>query len=128
MPAGIFHFTNKSDDERDAIEVGATLDRTFEYKDNAGAAINLTGYTARMQVRDKADATVAILDLKSTSGTIVLGGAAGTVRLLMPEAQMRAITVTEGVYDLDLVSGSTVIKFLAGDVEFTPRVTHQEDA
>ena len=64
MLAGIYHLT---------IEQGATLDRTLTWTDGDGVLVDLTGYTARAQVRDGKDATSAEVDLTTENGGITLG-------------------------------------------------------
>lgn len=62
--------------------------------------MDLTGYTARMQVRAEASSTgVPILSLTTGANGIVLGGAAGTITCSRTSAQL-----TEGVSGLDLSS------------------------
>ena len=88
---------------------GATFDRTITWRDSNDALVNLTGYTARMQVRSVTDSSTVILSLTTENSRIVLGGAAGTIRLLVVAADMAAVTETNCVYDLELVSGSGVV-------------------
>lgn len=62
--------------------------------------MNLTGYTARMQIRATADAATAILSLTSSPAAgLTLGGAAGTIT-----AQLTHTQLTEGASGLDLSS------------------------
>ena len=49
---------------------GADYDKTFTVTQN-GTALNWTGYSARMQVRDSSDATATLLSLTNGSGIIV---------------------------------------------------------
>jgi hypothetical protein len=44
-------------------------------------AINLTGYTARMQVRSTLESAEALIELTTANGRIALGGSAGTITL-----------------------------------------------
>lgn len=102
---------------------GATFERTLTYKLN-GAAVNLTGWTARMQVRQRHIADTALLDLTTANGGITLGGAAGTISLLATDTQTGALP--EGVwrYDLELIDGSGKVKRLVeGSFTVTPQVT-----
>lgn len=111
---------------------------------------NLTGYTARMQVRAKSETTSTILSLTSSPAAgITLGGAAGTIALALTAAQLDTATldlstitapeawVSEelpdggvlrgfglvGVYDLEIVSGAVVTRILQGQVVFDAEVT-----
>lgn len=101
---------------------GATLDKTFTWKDSAGTAINLTSYTAKMQIRSKLGDPGVLVELTHVDG-ITLGGAAGTVRIQRTAAQTAAYGWPRGVYDLELISGGVVKRFLEGDVIVSPEVT-----
>lgn len=88
-------------------------------------AIDLTGFTARMHMRDTLEATTPFLTLTTENGGIALGGAAGTVDLLASAAATSSISATSGVYDLELVAGDgvTVTRLLEGLVTISPEVT-----
>ncbi len=104
---------------------GATFSEQIEWKDENGVAIDLTGFTARMHMRDTLEATTPFLTLTTENGGITLGGAAGTVDLLASAAATSAISATSGVYDLELVAsdGVTVTRLLEGLVTISPEVT-----
>jgi hypothetical protein len=103
---------------------GATFQLRVIWKDSTGAAINLSGYTARMQMRERLTSTTTLADMTTENGGISLGGAAGTVDLLLTAAETAAITAIRGVYDLELVSASGVVsRVLGGSVDFSKEVT-----
>lgn len=104
---------------------GATFSEQIEWKDENGVAIDLSGFTARMHMRDTLEATTPFLTLTTENGGIALGGAAGTVDLLASAAATSAISATSGVYDLELVAGDgvTVTRLLEGLVTISPEVT-----
>lgn len=105
------------------IEQGATLDRTFTWKDSTGTEVNLTGYTARCQVRRSQAGAEKLLDLTTENGGITLGGIAGTIQL-NASAAVTALLSGFGAYDLELISGGGVVKrLLQGKVTFSPNVT-----
>lgn len=85
---------------------------------------DLTGYTARMSIREDIDSASAVLSLTTENGGIALGGALGTISLLATEAQTAALTILTGVYDLELVYGSTVTRLLSGIIVVSQEVTH----
>lgn len=114
MPAGSYDIT---------IEQGATYDTTFTWTNSAGSAVNLTGYTARLQIRESVDAASTLVSLTSSSG-ITLGGVAGTVQVTISATATAALTPGRAVYDLELVSGGGVVtRLLEGAVRITPEVT-----
>ena len=106
------------------IEQGATFTRTITWKDSTGAAVNLTGYTARMQIRERVDSATALVSLTQASG-IALGGSDGTITLTITSALTDALpNMKKGVYDLELVSsGGIVTRLIQGEVVVSPQVT-----
>lgn len=108
-----------------AIEQGTTFSQQLIWKDGASALINLTGYTARMQVR----ATIAAPDpplvtLTTENGGIALGGAAGTITLTISATATAGYSWVAGVYDLELISASAVVtRLVKGSITVDPEVT-----
>lgn len=114
METGTYDFT---------IYQGATFSRVLTWRDSTNALVNLTGYTARMMIREAIDSTSAFVTLTTENGGIALGGAAGTITLAISATATAAITQSQGVYDLELVSGSTVTRLLEGAVTISKEVT-----
>jgi hypothetical protein len=91
--------------------------------DTDGVLLDLTSYTAAMQVRPFAASTTKILDLTSSSG-ITLGGVAGTVAVNVSAATMAAAAVGRHVYDFELTSPSGIkTKILVGAFIIIQEVT-----
>lgn len=102
---------------------GATFSEIFTYK-VSGSPVDLTSYTARMQVRKTPSSDTKVLDLTSTGGDIVLGGAAGTITVTVSATAMAAVTANKYRYDLELVSaGGVVTRLLEGVFLVTAEVT-----
>jgi hypothetical protein len=105
------------------IEQGATYSQVITYKD-AGVAVNLTGYTARMQVRATLESASTLVELTTANSRIALGGTAGTISLTIAAADTAALTAGRGVYDLELVSGSGIVtRLLQGVATISRNVT-----
>lgn len=105
------------------INQGETFSLTVTWKDSAGTAINLTGYTARLQVRETYSSSSTVISLTSGSG-ITLGGAAGTIAIVISAATTAALTAPfSGVYDLELVNSTVVTRLLQGAAVVTPEVS-----
>lgn len=85
--------------------------------------INLTDYTAKMQIRKFVEDTVIVKELSTTSGNIILGGALGTIVLNLSALETETFINTY-VYDLELISltneKETLIK---GIINVIPAVT-----
>lgn len=105
------------------IEQGATFSQLVTYKES-GVAVNLTGYTARMQVRSTLESASTVVELTTANGRIALGGAAGTITLTISATDTAALTAGRGVYDLELVSGSGIVtRLLQGVATISRNVT-----
>jgi hypothetical protein len=100
---------------------GATFDRTFTIT-VGGTAMNLTGYTAAMQVREAAGAATALLSLTNGSG-ITLGGTAGTIGVVVAATASAAVAAGSYSYDLELNSGGTITRLLEGSFNVTGNIT-----
>lgn len=113
--AGTLHIT---------IEQGSDFTPVMTWKDQNGTAIDLSGYTARMQIRESVEATSFIHELTTGNGELVLGGAAGTITFAIPSATTTAFSFDTAVYDLELISGTGIVtRLLKGDVTLSLEVT-----
>jgi len=113
------------------IEEGASLPINLTIQNKATKLpIDLTGYTAKMQIRkDKEAADPAILELTDVAG-ITLGDALGTVQVKVTASQastvFTALGDSEGVYDLELLPGGVADdtwRFIEGRVFVDGEVT-----
>lgn len=115
MPAAKYDFE---------IEQGASFALAFVYKDSSGGPVNLTGYTARMQIRASVSASGVLLDLNTDNGRLVLSHAAGRVAIELDPATTAAFAWRKGVYDLELVSPSGgVVRLVEGQITVSREVT-----
>lgn len=78
--------------------------------------VDLTGFTARMSIRDRAGAVV-LHDMSTTDGSIVLDPLTGYIQLVIPESATKTFEWKRGMYDLELVDADgRVFKVISGDV------------
>jgi hypothetical protein len=83
--------------------------------------VNLTGFTAAMQIRAFPLATSILYD---ASMDLVLGGTSGTITLTIDANDTENFTWWTGVYDLLLTSPTGyVTRLLMGSVTVSPAVT-----
>lgn len=76
-----------------------------------------------MQIRPRVGDPTVLADLTDTAG-INLGGAAGTIEIVISAAQTMALTGTKAVYDLYVhFPNGDVVKVLDGKVTITLSVT-----
>lgn len=113
MISGVHNFT---------IDQGSTFSRTITVKNYDDSLYNLTGHTARMQIRRDIDSATVMLELTTENGRIVLGGAAGTIVLSVSATDTSTLD-RSGVYDLELVQGAIVKRLIRGTINLNPEVT-----
>jgi hypothetical protein len=85
--------------------------------------VDLTTYTARMQVREKYSSKNIEVSLTTENGGISLGGELGTINILINADVTKEFVAKEYVYDLELISSSTVTRLIEGKFIVTPEVT-----
>lgn len=85
--------------------------------------VDLTTYTARMQVREKYNSPSTIISLTTENGGITLGGEEGTIDLLVNSSTTQTIVAKDYLYDIELISSSVVTRLLEGKFIVTPEVT-----
>jgi len=111
------------------IEQGATWSQAVIWKTGSPAtAVNLTGYSARAQLRSSISASTAALSLTTENGRIALttgsGLNAGTITLSITATDTAALAAGRYVYDLELVSGGgQVTRLMEGVVTVSAEVT-----
>ena len=83
-------------------ERNATFEKAFIWKNSKGRPFNLTGYTAKMQIRATASASSPVLfEFSTENGRIVIVPASGRIEL---KADLSGTTFESGVYDLVLTT------------------------
>lgn len=102
---------------------GTTFSKSLTYKINK-FAVNLTGYSARMQVRESHSSPSALVSLSSGGGSMTLGGVNGTVTFTIPAATTASLRSGSYLYDLEIESASgEVTRLLEGKFKVTPEIT-----
>jgi len=115
MTAGIYNFT---------IDQGAQYTTTIIWADSSGNPIDLTGYSAAMQLRlQAASPNPSALNLTSSNGVITITPLAGEMDILMTTAQTGALDPGFYVYDLEIALGSVVTRIIQGQITVSAQVT-----
>lgn len=104
------------------IEQGTDDDKPMIWLDSAGNPVNLTGCTARMQIRPSVSSETILLELTTENGGITLGGATGKITLNFTEATTSSLA-KGGVYDLEIVIGGKVKRLIQGTIAISKQVT-----
>jgi thiamine pyrophosphokinase len=105
------------------LDQGSDYDLSITYKDPSGNSINLAGYTARMDVRVTYSTPSTIIELTTENGMISIDSANGTINLSIDAANTANLPISNAVYDLELVSGSSVNRLIEGKFVVNPEVT-----
>jgi hypothetical protein len=101
---------------------GATFAKQLTYAID-GDPVDLTTYTARMQVREKHTSKTAVVSLTTENGGITLGDDEGTIDLYITDENTTTIPAKDYVYDIELISSGEVYRLLEGKFIVTPEVT-----
>ncbi len=105
------------------VDQDTTFTFVVEYKDPNDTVIDLTGSTAKMQVRDATGQKLAFA-LTSPSGGITIDGSLGKVTVKMTPTQTKKLFYPKSIYDLIIVdSNSNRIKLLGGYITLKRTVT-----
>lgn len=84
---------------------------------------SLAGITARMQIREKLTSTDFIDELTTENGRIVIDDTTKSITLLIPATTTAGYAFKSAVYSLELVSGSTIIPFVHGNLVLDKEIT-----
>lgn len=125
MRAGTYNFT---------CEQGATFTRLIELEepdlvaDPTGETfvpLNISGYTARMQVRRTVDSANTLVTLTTENGGLTVNPSDEENQILISMSDSVTASIsTSGVYDLEIESpDGTVSRILQGAVNLSPEVT-----
>lgn len=88
------------------VEIDQGSDWFFDvtYDQPAGTPVDITGYTAALQLRSLPPSPTAVLTLTTENGGITITGASGLVAMHATADQTRAIDEGTYVYDLEIYS------------------------
>ena len=114
MTAGIYNTT---------IDQGSVWSVVLVYTDANNSPVNLTGYTAAMQLRQNYNSDTAALTLTTANGGITIVGATGTVTINATATQTGALDPGFYVYDLELISGANISRLIQGQLTVAEQVT-----
>ncbi len=114
MQPGRFNFT---------LTQGDTFNTAPAWKIN-GNYVNVTGYTAKMDVKQAVTSSTVIVELSSANGRITVGGIDGKFTLNLTPAETAALPAGNYIYDLDVTApGGAVYTLLTGGFSVVPQVS-----
>ena len=106
------------------LKRGSSFYRKITCKNKvSGVLTNFTSYTAKMDIRERVGGDL-LTSLTTENGSLVLGGANGTIEIKISPAQTKTLTPDKCKYDLDLISSSgDVFTYIEGDIDVSPKIT-----
>lgn len=87
------------------------------------AMTDLTGYTSRMQLRNKITDTAVLLELTTENGGITLNPTLGTITINIAATQTALLSFSSAVYSLEMVKAGEVTQLVAGTITLEKEVT-----
>lgn len=107
------------------INQGATFREPWTWSTGTPPVlVNLTGCTARMQLRPDVDSLTLYHEMTTENGGITIDGTAGTIVLFISDADTTNFGWTTAVYDLEIqFSNSTVVRLGSGSITLSKEVT-----
>lgn len=105
------------------INQGETFARTLTWT-ISGVPVDLTNYSAKMQLRILKSSVDPLITLSSPSSGITLGGASGTIVLGITAGSTTNLDFNCAFYDLEMTNGGGDVKrLLQGTVTLDKEVT-----
>lgn len=104
------------------VDQGSQYFKEIRVLNQDGSLYDLSGVTARMQLREHLDSELATLELSTTSGGLVVNLTNNTVEITINHDTQ--FTYKQYVYDLEIVSSTSIPKrILQGTVFVSREVT-----
>ena len=103
---------------------GATMRLALVWEQPAGTPVNLTGWSARLQIRINRNSPV-LFEMSTANGRITLGTNDGHIDLNASASETDVLDFSSAMYDLDMISpGNEVTTLLSGKIFLNPGVVH----
>ena len=104
------------------IEQGSTFNLSLVIKDSANVPLDLSGYSARMQIRPTTGSALLVLEVASDNLSII--PSAGMVNIKIPASITATLPPSINSYDLELTSPTgDVMKVIKGKCRIEGEVT-----
>lgn len=85
--------------------------------------VPLSGYQARMQIRETVDSPTVIHEATTQNGQLTVNNDSKTIQITLLANVTQAFTFTTAVYSLELYNGNNVIPFINGNLTLVQEVT-----
>lgn len=107
-----FDFSTK--ESNFSLVQGDTFSLQILYKDNSGSAINLTGYSAYMEIRDRPGGKILCTTASIGDGISITSASGGQIDILLSSEKTKTFTVPKAAYQFQISSASTTTTLLYG--------------
>jgi hypothetical protein len=107
------------------IDQGADWFLNVTWEDINGDPIDVTGYTAALQMRTSPLARTYVLSLSSPSDGITVTGASGLFAIHATAEQTADIAPGRYSYDLEIDSGTIITRLIQGTIEVSANTTRE---
>lgn len=126
--SGSESFYVASDTTVDTVKINSVNSLAFSAYTTGGVIeynepVDLTGYMARMQIREKVGSDVVIDELTTENGKIIIDAEDASIRIEIPASTTQNYNFTTAVYSLEIIRNSVVIPFLVGNLTLQREVT-----
>lgn len=85
--------------------------------------VDLAGYTARMQLRQKVTSTTVIDEYTTENSRIVINTNNKTIGIVIPASITETYSFKNAVYSLEMVNGSTIVPIIYGTISLIKEIT-----
>ena len=101
---------------------GETFQKKITWKDSSGNEIDLTGYSAKMQIRTAVTGGTIITELSTENGKIVIAGTLLTLTISSTDTALMSFTET-AYYDLEITKDTVTKRLIQGVAKLSLEVT-----
>jgi len=107
------------------LDQGSTFSTTITGYDVDGNLLNLTGYSARAKIKANYSTGTSLVDFTASiqSGTNGDGYVSGKIDLSLTSTQTAALVTNDWRYDIEVFSGTDVIRVQQGLARINPEIT-----
>lgn len=106
------------------LNQGSDLTVPFVLKDASGTVIDLTGYSAAMQLRTQVNSLTAVDTLTTANERITITPSEGSISCFFPHEETAGYPARTLVYDIELTSPSGLVtRVVQGKVNVCAEVT-----
>lgn len=105
------------------VDQGVSFSRKIFVTDDEGLAVNLSGFSAKMQVRQYVGHPDVITELSTENSRLGINLLDNSVTISLTNTETAALSFNEMSYDLFVINGSSTIKVCFGKIRLRESVT-----